>query len=472
MVGRLVEHQQIARFEHHAGHRQPGPFTAREHLHLLVDVLAAEQERPQDVAQARADVAHGHPVEGVIDREFAVHQVVLVLRIVTYVDVGPQPDRPLGGGQLADEHPRKGRLALAVAAHQRDAVALADGEVRAAEHAFRAERHPGVLDFGHHLPRTRRGRELDVERRQVFLLDLQPVEAFELLDARLHLVGLRRLVAELLDELLGLLDHPLLVLVGGQLLRPPFGPQDHIFGVGNLVVGHLAQRQLDGAVGHVVQKSPVVRNQQHGAAVIAQGLLQPLDGFDVEVVGRLVEQKNRGTAQQQLGKLDAHAPAARKLARRTAEVLALETQPQERLLDVGVARLAAKNMVVVLRVVEPMEQLLVVGALVVGAFGDFARQPLDFGLYAQHLLERLGRLVGQGRGIGHAHGLRQVTDGTLAVDRHGARRRLLFARDDAQQRSLARAVLAHEPDAHLGVYQKRDIVEKGPAAVADRQVVQ
>ena len=215
-----------------------------------------------------------------------------------------------------------------------------------------------------------------------------------------------------------------------------------------------------------------MRNQQHGAAVIAQVLLQPLDGFDVEVVGRLVEQKNRGTAQQQLGQLDAHAPAARKLARRTAEVLALETQPQERLLDVGVARLAAKNMVVVLRVVEPMEQLLVVGALVVGAFGDLARQPLDFGLYAQHLLERLGRLVGQRRGIGHAHGLRQVTDGTLAVDRHGARRGLLLARDDAQQRSLARAVLAHEPDAVLGVYQKRDIVEKGPAAVADRQVVQ
>ena len=36
----------------------------------------------------------------------------------------------------------------------------------------------------------------------------------ELFDARLHLIRLGGLVAELLDELFGLLDHPLLVLVG------------------------------------------------------------------------------------------------------------------------------------------------------------------------------------------------------------------------------------------------------------------
>ena len=129
-------------------------------------------------------------------------------------------------------------------------------------------------------------------------------------------------------------------------------------------------------------------------------------------------------------------------------------------------------MVVVLRVVEPVQQSLVIGALVVGALGDLAREPFDLGFQTQHFIERLGRLVGQRGGVGHAHGLRQVADRTLAVDRDGTRRGLLLARDDAQERGLARAVLAHQTDAVLGIDQKRNIVEKGPAAVADREVVE
>ena len=126
----------------------------------------------------------------------------------------------------------------------------------------------------------------------------------------------------------------------------------------------------------------------------------------------------------------------------------------------------------VLGVVEPVQQLFVGGAFVVGTLRDFGCQAFDLGFEPQYLLERLGRLLGERRGVGHAHRLRQVADRTLAVDRHGARRGLHFARDKAQQRRLARAVLAHQADAVLGIYQKRDIVEEGPAAVADRQIIE
>ena len=189
------------------------------------------------------------------------------------------------------------------------------------------------------------------------------------------------------------------------------------------------------------------------------------------MVRGLVEQEDRGSPQQQLRQLDTHAPAAGELARRTTEVLALEAQAEQRLLDVGIARLAAEDVVAVLRVVQTVQQLLVVGAFVVGALGDLARQALNLGLEAQHLVEGLGRLLDERRGVGHAHRLGQVADRTLAVDRHGTRRGLLLAGDDAQQGRLARAVLAHQTDPVLGIDQKRDIVEEGPAPVAYRKVV-
>ena len=115
----------LQRFEHHTGHRQTRPLAARENLDLLVDVLAAEQERAQNVAQAGADVAHGHAVERVVDREIAVHQVVLILGVIADIDVGARGGTdPSVGVELADQHACEGRLALAVAAHQRDLVAL------------------------------------------------------------------------------------------------------------------------------------------------------------------------------------------------------------------------------------------------------------------------------------------------------------------------------------------------------------
>ena len=60
----------------------------------------------------------------------------------------------------------------------------------------------------------------------------------------------------------------------------------------------------------------------------------------------------------------------------------------------------------------------------------------------------------------------------LAVDRHGARRGLHFARDQAQQRRLARAVAADQTDTVLRIDQKGDVIEEGPAPVAYGKVIE
>ena len=189
------------------------------------------------------------------------------------------------------------------------------------------------------------------------------------------------------------------------------------------------------------------------------------------MVRRFVQQEDRGPPEQQFRQLDTHAPAARELARGAPEIRPFEPEAQQRLLDVRVAGLAAEDMIVVLRVVQTVQELFVFGAFVVGALGDLARQGLDLGLEPQHLLEGLGGLLRERRGVRHAHRLRQVSDRAVAVERHGARRGLLFARDDAQERGFARSVLAHQSDAVLRVDQERNIVEKGPAPITDGKVV-
>ena len=62
------------------------------------------------------------------------------------------------------------------------------------------------------------GREFEREARVVDLVDLDALDFGQLLHAALHLHGLGGLVAEALDELLGVGNLLLLVLVGAHLL--------------------------------------------------------------------------------------------------------------------------------------------------------------------------------------------------------------------------------------------------------------
>jgi hypothetical protein len=53
VVGRLVHQQQVARLDEQPRQRHARPLAARQHADLLVDVVAAEQERPEHAAHPR-----------------------------------------------------------------------------------------------------------------------------------------------------------------------------------------------------------------------------------------------------------------------------------------------------------------------------------------------------------------------------------------------------------------------------------
>ena len=90
---------------------------------------------------------------------------------------------------------------------------------------------------------------------------------------------------------------------------------------------------LDDLVDGHVEEVAVVRNQHEGVGIVRQIIFQPVAGFEIEMVGGLVEQQQVGLLQQQLGQREAHLPAAGKLLGLAVPVVLAEAQAVEHRAD-------------------------------------------------------------------------------------------------------------------------------------------
>ena len=70
-------------------------------------------------------------------------------------------------------------------------------------------------------------------------------------------------------------------------------------------------------------------DQDQGAPIIAQKAFEPQGGFEVEMIGRLVEQQQIGLGEEDRGEPDAHPPAARQIADRLVLRPLVEPEPGE-----------------------------------------------------------------------------------------------------------------------------------------------
>ena len=174
--------------------------------------------------------------------------------------------------------------------------------------------------------------------RRFFFGDLDALDLFELLDARLHLLGLGGLRAEAVDEGLERLDAVALVLVGGHELRAALFLQREVLLVVAVVDVHPLVPDLDGLVDGDVEEVAVVRDEDEGVLVVVEIVFEPVAGFEVEMVGRLVEQQQAGLLQQQLGERDAHLPAAGELFGAALPVFFAEAEAAEDGADLRVER--------------------------------------------------------------------------------------------------------------------------------------
>ena len=168
--------------------------------------------------------------------------------------------------------------------------------------------------------------ELEVQLAVVTFGRLDLVHPLDLLELALGLRGLGVLGAEAVDEFHQAADLALLVFVGGQLLLLVGLALEQILVIAAAVTDQPALADLDDAADKLVQELAIVRDDQNRAGVAFQILLEPEQRFEVEVIGRLVQQQQVRLLRQQPGQVRAHHPAAAHLARGPVGILFAEAR--------------------------------------------------------------------------------------------------------------------------------------------------
>ena len=63
----------------------------------------------------------------------------------------------------------------------------------------------------------------------------------------------------------------------------------------------------------IVEKITIVADDDQRRRIVSEMVLQPKGAFEIEIVGRFVEQQQIGLREQRSGERHAHAPSAGKL---------------------------------------------------------------------------------------------------------------------------------------------------------------
>ena len=228
----------------------------------------------------------------------------------------------------------------------------------------------------------------------------------------------------------------------------------------SIVAVHLALIDLEGSVDDPIEDVAVMRDQNERTAVLlAQVGLEPFDGVGVEVVGRLIENRQAGLLDQESRERNASPLAAAHLI--DAPIHFNEAELLEKHIDAKAVFPAAKTF-----------DFLGSGRLWlrVGFPSRFLRgdQPAELLVSLEGLgpgtepFEDDVPRIAAARQVGF---LRQIANGRLTAAGDTPRVRLLFTDQDARQSRLARAVVPDEPNSLPFVNRKADAIEKSRLAV-------
>ena len=103
---------------------------------------------------------------------------------------------------------------------------------------------------------------------------------------------------------------------GAVLLQRALGADADEFVEAAGVSAILPRSRMRDGLHRAVEQAAVVRYHQGGAGKAGEPGFQPQRGFEVEMVGRFVEQQQIRVGEQRGGQGDAHAPAAGKFLHR------------------------------------------------------------------------------------------------------------------------------------------------------------
>ena len=213
-------------------------------------------------------------------------------------------------------------------------------------------------------------------------------------------------------------------------------------------------------------------DDDRGARILRQGLLEPLDRRQVEVVRGLVEQQDVGSGKQQLRELDAHEPAAAERPERARAGVGVESQTAEHALDPRGALEASRKL-------EGGAAAVVAGRELRGHVAAVRARALHLRLQGAKLPfevvemgEHRGDLVEDAAVAIGVDLLAQEADSNVTRDDDAAGIRDLVPRGDAQQRGLAGAVGSDQADAVVSLYAERGTPEQIASADAPGHALQ
>ncbi len=160
VVGGLVEEEQVVAAGHEDAEGELGLLAAGEGAGVLVDLVAGQPHRADDLAEHRVGTGRDLLAQVLHDRAAGVDALVL-LRVVAGDHVVADDDLALVGLAVAGQHPQQRGLAGAVEPHDQQALAALDEQVDVTEHLVVAVAHgqPGALE--HRATRRGRRREPD-----------------------------------------------------------------------------------------------------------------------------------------------------------------------------------------------------------------------------------------------------------------------------------------------------------------------
>ena len=436
MRRRFVHEEEVRRIDHQLHQGEARFLAARKNGDALVHVVLAEEERAEHAAgllfgEAVLRGAEFHDV--LEDGQLRVEVIDAVLGEVAGDDVTTFFAHAAVDRDDAGEDLEQGGLAGAVGADEHGALAAFAFEIKVLIDDVLAVGLLDVLEL-HYLQAGARGlREAELDLLQVVfrLVDRDLFEAGDLLLLGFRAGGHGGLGAETVDERLEVrdlallvLEHRLLAILAGHAL------EDEVVVVTVIAMQALGA-EFDRAGAKRVEEGTVVRDDDEAARIARQVVLEPEQGFKVEVIGRFVEQQQGGLADEEAGEVGTHDPAAGEGLSDLLMVALAEAEASENFFR---ARLEG---------VVDIPVVVVLGLELAAAGGDLENR----------LIAGRRAFLGKEAEVRAAFPLDEAFVG------------LVFTEDDIKEGGLARAVGAHESEPVRPGNIQRDLREQGAGPV-------
>ncbi|MFM1945088.1 MAG: hypothetical protein RI897_4070 [Verrucomicrobiota bacterium] len=221
----------------------------------------------------------------------------------------------------------------------------------------------------------------------------------------------------------------MLVFIGGELLVVAVGFLDEVTGVVAGVGDDFAAFDFVDLVDDFVHELAVVGDEEDGAGIFFEVILEPEEGEEVEVVGGFVEEEEVGFDDEESGEVCAHDPATAHGLGFASEVGVFEAEPAEEVFGFGFG-LGIVEFVVAGVGVE------VIGGGDVAGFLKFAEFDLELGQF----VDAAGGDVEDGFVADGFGFLREVADDGPFIAFHRAGVGFELFKDDGEESGFAGAV--------------------------------